>query len=468
MSDTPIVLPEKHIPFLASPRKHVLMITNHGIHQWQAIPGLPDTGGQNVFVNNFSDALAKLGFKITIMNRGGYPHPVTGQLRRGIHYKDEHQRIVYLDDGVREFVRKEDMAERIPALAQSLKSFIAAEGTHVDLIISHYWDGAKLGVLYNTSRQERVKHVWIPHSLGAIKKRNVPPERYAHLRIEERIATERGLIAHLDGVGATSSRVKQSLKQDYGYAGPPLFLPPNVDPHRYCPRQVSDADKVWDFLSQWSGLPPEAVRRCKIVTEISRTDTTKRKDVLIEAFAIAHKRVPNSLLVVSVDDNKTELATELRALIRARHLPNYVAVYIPDDVLPALYAVTDVYCTPSVMEGFGMSAQEAAASGVPIVASHLVPFVTEYLLGEQVEVREFEQGSQPVKRGKGAVVVQADDVNGFACALEMLLADDDLRTEMGHSAYHITIPYFTWPHMVTAFLDHIGVSPGNGAQPTQR
>jgi len=69
------------------------MITNHGIHQWQVIPGLPDTGGQNVFVNQFTEALAKLGFRITIVNRGGYSHPVTGEPQRGLCYQDENQRI---------------------------------------------------------------------------------------------------------------------------------------------------------------------------------------------------------------------------------------------------------------------------------------------------------------------------------------------------------------------------------------
>jgi hypothetical protein len=34
---------------------------------------------------------------------------------------------------------------------------------------------------------------------------------------------------------------------------------------------------------------------------------------------------------------------------------------------------------------------------------------------------------------------------------------------MGANAYHTTIPCFTWPHRVTAFLDQIGVSPGDTA-----
>ena len=189
---------------------------------------------------------------------------------------------------------------------------------------------------------------------------------------------------------------------------------------------------------------PREVRECKIVTEISRTDTTKRKDVLIKAFAHVQQRAPNSLLIVSIDEGKRELAGELETLIRT--LPAQVQAHIAVvgsvwNVLPTLYAVTDVYCTPSVMEGFGMSAQEAAATGVPVVASHLVPFVTEYLSPSQ-----------------GAIIVQADDVDGFARALESLLTNDDLRKEMGRSAYHVAIPYFTWQNLVPVFLAEIGAS----------
>ena len=449
-------------PFVTSPKKHVLMITNHGIHQWDVFPGLPDTGGQNVFVNQFTQALANLGFKITIVNRGGYPHPVTGERQTGIHYKDRHQRILYLEDEVPEFVRKEDMDERIPALVESLVRFLDAEGTPVNLIISHYWDGAKIGVLYNAGRRERIKHFWVPHSLGAVKKHNVEEAQWPSLRILERIETERKFIPDLDGVAATSSTIRQSLIEDYGYTTPDLFLPPCIDTERIYPRPVDDDDELWGFLSRHSGLLPDQVRQCKIVTEISRTVATKRKDLLIKAFAQAHQRVRDSLLVVSVDENQRKLAGELKALVRTLDLQNCVAAYVDDDILPALYAVTDVYCTASVMEGFGMSAQEAAATGVPVVASHLVPFATEYLLGPDAEQVRFKESSRPLELGKGAIVVPADDVNGFAYALEMLLADDALRKTMGENAYRITIPYFTWQNRVPDLLTEIGASPVTG------
>ena len=106
-----------HREFIGSDAPHVLQITNHGVHEWDVVPGLPDTGGQNVFVNMFTEALAAMGFRITIVNRGGYAHAVTGEMQTGLCYKDARQRIIYLEDGTPEFVRKEDMDEHTPQLS---------------------------------------------------------------------------------------------------------------------------------------------------------------------------------------------------------------------------------------------------------------------------------------------------------------------------------------------------------------
>ena len=451
--------PGSHAAFLASPRKHVLMITNHGVHQWDIVPGLPDTGGQNVFVNQFTAALARCGFKITIVNRGGYDHPMTGAIQTGLHYKDQNQRILYLQDDKNEFVRKEDMHEQIPGLVRSLDAYLSAERTRIDLIISHYWDGAKIGALYNKMLPEHLKHVWVPHSLAALKKRNVNVDKWTDLRIDERLYAEVELIQYLDGIAATSSTIRKTLIDDYGYSGPDLFLPPCVDIERIHPRAVPEDDDIWDFLSQRSGLSKEGVRECKIITEVSRTDTTKRKDVLIKAFAKVLPRFPRSLLVVSIDDKEKELSRELRELIVDCGAGGNTAVAGSIwDLLPALYAVTDIYCTPSVMEGFGMSAQEAAATKVPVVSSSLVPYVVEYLIGENPEEiwRDGNSGTT-ISKGDGAFIVKPDDVDGFAYGLEILLSNEPLRVEMGENAYHCTIPYFTWDNRVKDFLGVSGI-----------
>jgi glycosyltransferase involved in cell wall biosynthesis/galactose-1-phosphate uridylyltransferase len=283
---------------------------------------------------------------------------------------------------------------------------------------------------------------------------------WPRLRIDERIEIEKEIINHLDGIASTSSAIQHSLHHDYFYSGPDLFLPPCVDPNRYHPRhEITDDSKIWQFLSEHSGLTPAEVRHCNIITEISRTDTTKRKDVLIKAFAQAHQDNPNSFLIVSVDENQAELARQLNALIDSLDIRSHVAVVGSVwDWLPLIYSVTDIYCTPSVMEGFGMTPQEAAATGAPVVSSQLVPFVVEYLLGpEIVEIPDDGNQHQPLRQGRGAIVVEADEVAGFAHALTILLQDDTLRQEMGEQAYQITIPYFTWGHVVHDFLAKIGL-----------
>ncbi len=448
-----------HGRFLASPKKHVLMITNHGIHQWDVIPGLPDTGGQNVFVNQFSDTLEKHGFRITIVNRGGYAHPTTGELHSGIRYKNENCRIVYIEDSVKAWVRKEDMNDQLPELSESLCRFVVDEGIPISMVISHYWDGAKLGVMLNDRLAHRVPHIWVPHSLGSIKKRNVRPEKWSGLRIDERIRREREIAHAVDMIADTSITVRNALVDDYN-ARSGLFLPPCVKTSRFHPEEVAADNEIWEFLSGISGLPAAEIRRCKIVTEISRTDTTKRKDVLIEAFARAHFAHPDTFLIVAIDDNEQELSRELKGMIADRHIQRYVAPIGNEwDRMPTIYNISDIYCSPSIMEGFGMSIQEAASVGVPGIGSSLIPFVSEYLLGRdrvQIPYREDGGRQRMLKQGAGAIMVTPDDLAGFSLALNRLLDDDDLREEMGHNAYRITIPYFTWHTMVKIFLDAIG------------
>mgnify|MGYP001829208570 CR=1 FL=1 len=394
---------------------------------------------------------------MTIANRGGYPHPVTGAARTGVvSHPSGRARILYIEDGTPTFVRKEDMAEHVPLLAADLHRNLADEGADYDLIISHYWDAASIGVALNELTHRRTPHIWVPHSLGALKKRNTDPSAGADLRIDERIAHERALLDRIDGAVATSSAIRDSLVKDYGYE-PRYFLPPCVDPVRYHPRSHDDCAAVWDFLAEGSPCSASELRTRRVVLEISRTDRTKRKDVLIRAFAQVRERIPGSLLVVALDERGGEPYDEAATLIHELGLErDVITLGSVWQQLPCLYATAAVYCTPSVMEGFGMSAQEAAATAVPTVASDLVPFAAEYLLGPAAKALESESGPG-LRLGDGAVLVPADDVDGFARALTMLLGDDTLRERMGRKALDITIPYFTWTHRTRDLLDDLGL-----------
>ena len=461
-----------HRAFQAHPGKHILMITNHGIHQWNVIPGLPDTGGQNVFVNQFTDTLERRGLRITIVNRGGYPHPVSGEMHKGLVYKSAQSRILYIEDDDQAFVHKEEMAPRLPKLAKDLSGFIFEEGLLPDMIISHYWDGAVLGIRLNEMLEKPVPHVWIPHSLGSIKKRNVKPFRWPQLKIDERIEVEHRIVRQVDYIADTSTAVREALRLDYQTESA-VFLPPCVQTDRFHPRRIAADDEIWSFLSKTSGLPVPEIQRCTIITEISRTDTTKRKNVLIEAFARIHRENPYTFLVVAVDRNEKELSDELRGLIGRLGITSHTAVIGNEwDRLPSIYAISGIYCSPSIMEGFGMSVQEAAATAVPIVGSSLIPFVTEFLMGDAPEAVPYTDdfgNPATLQQGLGALSILPDDIAGFAEALRRLTRDETLRRRMGTEAFRITIPYFTWDTMVEFFFKAVdGVPTAMTPTPTDR
>jgi glycosyltransferase involved in cell wall biosynthesis len=60
-----------------------------------------------------------------------------------------------------------------------------------------------------------------------------------------------------------------------------------------------------------------------------------------------------------------------------------------------------------------------------------------------------------LRLGDGAIVAPADDIDAFARALDILLSDESLRSEMGQRAYEITIPRFTWGQVVKEFLENL-------------
>ncbi len=97
----------------------------------------------------------------------------------------------------------------------------------------------------------------------------------------------------------------------------------------------------------------------------------KNLSVLIEAFALARRLVPQHALVLAGEaharyhDDVPETAARLGLGDRLLELG-----HVPDADLPALYTLADLYAVPSLEEGFGLPALEAMASGTPVVASN--------------------------------------------------------------------------------------------------
>jgi glycosyltransferase involved in cell wall biosynthesis len=84
--------------------------------------------------------------------------------------------------------------------------------------------------------------------------------------------------------------------------------------------------------------------------------------------------------------------------------------HVDDAMLAALYESAAVLAFPSLYEGFGLPLLEAMARGLPAVAGNV--------------------GAMPELAGDAAVLVDPEDVDSIASALERVLGDEALRARL--------------------------------------
>jgi glycosyltransferase involved in cell wall biosynthesis len=98
----------------------------------------------------------------------------------------------------------------------------------------------------------------------------------------------------------------------------------------------------------------------------------KDVETLVDAFARVHR---GKLVIVGDLESETYVsaASSVRDRIASNGLGEHVLLpgYVDDDTLAALYSGASAVVIPSLAEGFGLPAVEAAACGAPVVLSDL-------------------------------------------------------------------------------------------------
>ncbi len=117
-------------------------------------------------------------------------------------------------------------------------------------------------------------------------------------------------------------------------------------------------------------------------------------------------------VVIGPEDEAKGDALGPADLSAARSLGNVVFAGHRDDV-EELYAGMDLYVLPSYREGFPRSAMEAAASGLPVIAT------------------DIRGCRQVVEHGSNGLLVPLHDVDALTLAVAELSGDPDRRSAMG-------------------------------------
>jgi len=375
---------------VSEPGLYILMISVHGLMRAgeMELGRDPDTGGQIRYVLELARALSELDEveRIDVLTRRVHDSKVASDYAQPEEPITAKATIRRLECGPRRYLRKE-------VLWPHLDSFLDRSLLHLrglrrvpDLIHAHYADAAYVGT--QLAGLLGVPFVFTGHSLGRVKRRRLlargltPESIEKRYRIAQRIEAEEVALDNAALVVASSSQEveEQYALYDHYSQREMLVLPPGVDLSRFRPPgRRRHPYRIVGELSRFL-LDPKR----PLVLALSRADPRKNLGLLLHAFG-ASKRLraqANLALVTGQRDDLQEMEAGARGVVEEIiALVDYYDLYglaaypknqVPDDV-PALYRFATrsrgVFVNPALTEPFGLTLLEAAASGLPVVAT---------------------------------------------------------------------------------------------------
>lgn len=171
---------------------------------------------------------------------------------------------------------------------------------------------------------------------------------------------------------------------------------------------VTTADSA--LLRRELGIPPES----PVIGIVGRLAEQKGHTFLIEAFKEVVAQFPAAVLLVVGDGPlRQQLEEQARCLGFDRSVL-WLGSKIQEEVF-RLYTVMTIFAMPSLFEGFGLTAAEAMAAGLPVVATRA------------------DGLSEVVEDGVTGFLVDAGTSDSLARTLIQLLRDPNLCRAMGRS-----------------------------------
>ena len=159
-------------------------------------------------------------------------------------------------------------------------------------------------------------------------------------------------------------------------------------------------------------------------------------DILLKAFQYARDRCANKLLLRIAGDGpmKSQLKQEAIQMGLGDSI-EWQGWLTSSETLSDFYRSIDLFLMPSRRESFGISAAEASASGLPVIASRI---------GGIPEI---------VINGDTGLLVDPDDVAGFGKAIISLVKNENLRMEMGLIGRMRAESKFDWRVSLSSMID---------------
>lgn len=185
-------------------------------------------------------------------------------------------------------------------------------------------------------------------------------------------------------------------------------------------------------------LPANKVK----IANVAYHNPVKGVDVLLKAVDIlVHKKQIVNFQIVQIGGGQNPEQTEaLHQLETQLHICDYIRWIGVIDTVPELLSACDIYCQPSRSEGISLSIMEASLANIPTIGTRVGGIV------------------ESVRDGATGILIDNENVQQLADAMEYLINSESLRIQMGDAAGNQARQKFQLRSNVTNLLHHYGIN----------
>ncbi len=445
---------------------HICLLSVHGLIRGNELElgKDADTGGQVLYVVELARALAEAEgvARVDLVTRRISSDRLSDDYAQVSEPLCEGAHILRMEAGGTDYLAKEELWNHLDTFADNLIDHYRREGIVPDLLHSHYADAGYVGS--RLSHLLGIPLIHTGHSLGRVKRhrllasgldRETIDDRYNMAR---RIAAEELTLASAERViTSTHQEIEEQYElYDFYRPGAMHVIPPGTNLSRFQPPQGKEhesaiAQEVHRFLKE-----PDK----PMILALSRADARKNIATLVHAYgndAELQERA-NLVVVMGNRDDLNELETgardvltELLQLIDRYDLYGRVAYpkhHASDDV-PVLYRLATlsggVFVNPALTEPFGLTLIEAAACGLPIIAT------------EDGGPRDI------IKNCENGLLIDPLEPEGIAQAIKDVIGDWELWQQRSVAGLRGVRQHYFWPAHAEEYLRMVSSITGNSA-----
>ena len=451
---------------------YIQIFSIHGLLRFQELElgRNADTGGQPRYVIELAEHLSKYEEieRVDLFTRLIADKQLSSDYSVPVETVNDKFRIVRIKCGGRKYIRKELLWPYLDEFIDKTLKFTKQEGRRPDIIHSHYADAGYVGM--QLSEYYGAPFIFTAHSLGRTKQQRLlgdgmkQADINKQYKIDHRIQIEEEVIKNADLIIASTH---QEVEQQYGmYQNQALpqyrVIPPGVDLAKFYPfyhDMFPDAhQKTEESIRAHASMIEELYRfflnpEKPLVLALCRADRRKNITGLIEAFGSDSELKTMANLAVfagirkniaDMEENEQEVLTEMLLMMDKFDLYGKMAIPKKHDFtyeVPELYRITGrkkgVFVNAAITEPFGLSLIEAAASGVPIVATN-------------------DGGPRDIiKNCSNGILVDPHSAKDISNAIKQLITDEERWNECSNNGIKGVSEHYKWESHSRRYLSAI-------------